>query len=246
MKKRGTITNIFSGIVDIVIGLFLFLFSVLFAVTGLLSNFIKEITIDIIHIFDDFIYSVIDLIKNNMPTFEANRTMLVSVIAGVILILAILHLVNGIKQIRITKIKPETYYQKKNSIVSYFIIDIIVIAICLVCYFLLNLQLILFVIPVGLTVLLKLITICLMSHTIKAEKKKAKKIEEEEKNKEKNEQERQTKQSEALVNEANVLSAELSKLVTLKVEGLITQEEYEGRKAELERKHGIHSTKFNG
>ena len=150
------------------------------------------------------------------------------------------------KQIRITKIKPETYYQKKNSIVSYLIIDLIVIAICLVCYFLLNLQLILFVIPVGFTVLLKLITICLMSHTIKAEKKKAKKIEEEEKNKEKNEQERQTKQSEALVNEANVLSAELSKLVTLKVEGLITQEEYEGRKAELERKHGIHSTKFNG
>ena len=255
MKKNGCVANVFSGIISIFVAIFLFFITVIFCLTGFLPDLLQGLSLDFLLYFEGFVNSVVTLVENLLSSIievSEFHFVVVGVLAAVILIFGIIYMIGGIKQIKVSKFSLEGYKNQKGLIVRYAIFELIFGALLVVSTVMNIIDVTIFALVILFNCVLKMIVCMLMAHSIRkgntSGKVKLLKADNQPSYQEQLEGDDSNPPSYEQISEqarADTLSAELSKLITLKVEGVITQEEYEARRLELERKYGP-KTKFSG
>ena len=217
-----------------------------------MPNLFSEISLDFLLYFEGFVNKSVSLTENLLSSIieiSEFHNIIIGLLAGVILIFAIIYMIGGIKQIKVSRFSLEGYKGKKGMIARYAIFEFIFAGILVASTVLNILDVTIFALVIIFNSLLKMFICMAIAHSIRKGRvgAKVKMVNSNEASTYNPEvapisNTSETKQEEQ---KEDTLSAELSKLVTLKVEGVITQEEYEARRQELERRYGS-TTKFTG
>ena len=247
MRKNGCVANMFSGIISIFVAIFLLFLAALFCLTTFIPELLSSLSLGFLSYFTGFLDELINVVINFANNFfDANglTSVFVGVISGVMVILFIVYIIGGIRQVKISTL-PLEYYKNKKKIITIYVFLELTFGIVLSLSTILNiLDVSIFALVILFNSILKMITCIGMAHSIRKERKAKKpKVATESKT---------TQQIPALKPETkqenanSTLSIELSKLVTLKVQGVINEAEYQARRAELERRYNVNNTKFSG
>ena len=254
MKKNGCVANVFSGIISIFVAIFLFFITIIFCLTGFLPSLLQDLSLDFLLYFEGFVNSLVSLTEGLLSSFievSEFHYIIVGLLAAIILIFGIIYMIAGIKQVKVSRFSLEGYKSKKGLIVRYVIFELLFAGLLVASTVMNIIDVTIFALVILFNCMLKMFVCMLIAHSIRKGRNgtKVKLINS-------NEQTNYQYQPEVYTGppateepkeqpQTDTLSAELSKLITLKVEGVITQEEYEARRVELERRYGT-KTKFSG
>ena len=248
MRKNGCVANMFSGIISIFVAIFLLLLAALFCLTTFLPELTSGLPAEFLNYLDGFfdgITNVVTNFANNFFVANGLENIFVGVIAGLMVILFMIYIIGGIRQVKISSLPLEHYKSKKKIITIYAILELIFGIVLSLSTVLNILDVTIFALVILFNSVLKMITCICMAHSIRKGRKPAKpKVSTSSELNNTNETP-VLKPAETQQITNITLSDELSKLVTLKVQGVISEAEYQARRAELERKYNINNTNLS-